>query len=76
MLPVCNQGLSPIVGQIREVVQPVEVPVAAFPLRGRFNPYCKYLLPLLLLRILIFVILFISFCILSMNILLRNIFNI
>ena len=55
MLPVYNQGFPPVGGQIQEVSQPVEVPVAAFPLRGRCNPYCIYLFPLLLLRLLILV---------------------
>ena len=52
MNPSLN-GLSG--GVINEIEQPVRVPVAAFPLRGRCNPYCTYLLPLVLLRSLLLV---------------------
>lgn len=55
MLPSYNQGLAPFPTQVKDSSQPIEVPVAAFPLRGRCNPYCIYLFPLLLLRLLIFV---------------------
>ncbi|CAF0867897.1 unnamed protein product [Brachionus calyciflorus] len=43
----------PMGRQVKEIIQPVEIPVAAFPLRGKCNPYCIYLIPLILLRILI-----------------------
>ncbi|RNA23921.1 hypothetical protein BpHYR1_050123 [Brachionus plicatilis] len=48
-----NTGCMPMRGPVKEIIQPVEVPIAAFPLRGRFNPYFKYLLPLIILRFLI-----------------------
>lgn len=53
-----DTGCIPMRGPIKEIIQPVEVPIAAFPLRGRCNPYFKYLLPLIILRFLILVTLF------------------
>lgn len=42
-------------GRVKEIIQEVEVPVAAFPLRGKCNPYFCFLFPLVILRILILV---------------------
>ncbi|CAF0867947.1 unnamed protein product [Brachionus calyciflorus] len=54
MLSIYNQTST--IPQVQETQnkQAVEVPVAAFPLRGKCNPYIFYLLPLLFLRFLIF----------------------
>lgn len=50
-----DTGCISLGGPVKEIIQPVEVPVAAFPLRGRCNPYFKYLIPLIFLRFLILV---------------------
>lgn len=47
-----DTGCISLGGPVKEIIQPVEVPVAAFPLRGRCNPYFKYLIPLIILRFL------------------------
>ena len=37
------------------VVEPLETPVVAFPLRGRLNPYFWYLLPLIFISLFAYV---------------------